>query len=510
MNPLKILAVDISALFSLYWEVNQGSEREHSQPLLSTLQAVQRYREGFDRVAICCDGGVSWRRSVWPTYKANRPDRGEPYREQIRQTLRRLQEEGCTVIAAPAMEVDGNIDSYFAEADDVIGSLASWAREDGHEVTILTLDKDLCQLITDGVSVLSLSGKEPKLYGAAEVQEKYGVPPERLPDLLALAGDKSDNFKPYEGIGDKTASDLVRYCGSALAVFDAQHFDRLHEYIGNAKAQTIKTGGREPAEKALIVATILRDLAIDFSPLLAEPVYKTADPAAQPSDSAAAPATALAARPSPQAITARPASAPPQLQVIHGGQVSLPYWASKEYLDALWDISRAFHCAGCFGVAKPEQVMVVAMIAHEDGIGIATAMQHAYFVHGRLSWSATYLLMRVQKSGKVERFQVTKIDDKCCVIEAKRRGCPMRIISWEWQEAERAGLTKPSRNGEPSNWVKWPKEMNLARGIARALRQEFRDLIGGRYVPEEMGEKLPEDMILQHARDVREQLPQAA
>lgn len=505
MNPLKILAVDISALFSLYWEVNQGGEREHSQPLLSTLQAVQRYREGFDRVAICCDGGVSWRRNVWPTYKANRPDRGEPYREQIRQTLRRLQDEGCTVIAAPAMEVDGNVDCYFAEADDVIGSLASWAREDGHEVTILTLDKDLCQLITDGVSVLSLSGKEPKLYGAAEVQEKYGVPPERLPDLLALAGDKSDNFKPYEGIGDKTASDLVKYCGSALAVFDAQHFDRLHEYIGNAKAQTIKTGGREPAEKALIVATILRDLAIDFSPLLSEPVYKTADPAVQPPASAAAPATALTAKPTLQAIAARSMSAPPELKVIQGGQVSLPYWAQPEYLDSLWNVSKAFHVAGCFGVAKPEQVMVVAMIAHEDGIGIATAMQHAYFVHGRLCWSATYLLMRAYMSQQVEEFEVVVSNDKQCTIRVKRLGKPRKDVVFTMEDARRGKVVKSD-----SNWEKWPIEMLLARCIARSLRQEFRDLIGGRYVPEEMDEKLPEDMILQHAREVREQLPQAA
>ena len=68
-------------------------------------------------------------------------------------------------------------------------------------------------------------------------------------------------------------------------------------------------------------------------------------------------------------------------------------------------------------------------------------------------------------------------------------------MTWEWARRERAGLTKPSRSGEPSNWTKWPKEMNLSRCIARALRQEFRDFIGGRYIPEEMSEELPEDQI---------------
>jgi hypothetical protein len=101
MKILKILAVDISGLFSQFWEVDNGRGRDFDKPRTSTVSAVRRFREGHDRVAICCDSGKSFRAEIWPSYKANRPDRGEAYRNQLRLTIEALAAEGCSVFRAP-------------------------------------------------------------------------------------------------------------------------------------------------------------------------------------------------------------------------------------------------------------------------------------------------------------------------------------------------------------------------------------------------------------------------
>lgn len=494
---MRILAVDYNGLFARHALVNNAMDL--GKATQGVLSAVATHRQSFDRVALCVDSGKSWRASIWPGYKANREDRGEPYREQLRATLDRLVKDGCVVFRAP--EIEGG----YAEADDVIGTLCNWAREGGHEVMILSADKDMFQLVQDGVGVISLASGSVYADRAA-VTAKMGVPPEHIADLLALMGDTSDNYKVCDGVGPKTAQRLIELCGHALAVLRPEHWDRLHEkeYLGDALGQKFRaTVPQEKLFAATRVATILRDLPIDFEPLLQEPVFapltEDAAPAAEAAPVQAVQVSALAPRAAvpAAALAVRPAA-------LH--EVVLPYWAQPNYLGSLWDVAKAFHSARCFpNVMNPEQVMVVGMMAHEDGIGLATAMQHAYFVHGRLCWSATYLLMRARASGEVDVFDVIKSNDLECMIRVKRRGSSVKDVSFKLDEAVRAQLVKAD-----GNWKKWPVEMLLARCIARALRQEFRDLIGGRYVPEEMSDEIPEEQILRGARESRAALaPQA-
>lgn len=490
---MKFLAVDLSALFSLYWHAAQGTAQEFSEPYLRTIQAVRRHREGFDRVAICCDTGTSFRRAIWPSYKANRPDRGEPYREQIRRTVDALGKDGCMIFRAPPHPVHQGPggEAMYLEADDVIGSLCSWAGEDEHEVVILSSDKDLCQLVGDSVRVRNMTKPDQPDMDAAAVEAKFGVPPARIPDMLALAGDKSDNYKPIEGVGDVRAVAMIKQFGGAPAVFSEANLATLHMVVGDALSKKIKEAGSEPVQRAMEVATILRDAALDFGPLLEEPVYDSVElPEAQPAAEPAAPAREVALAVSKPKVIQTPArAAAPEVQLY---SADLPYWAEASYLNTLHQIGKAFHVAGCFpNVAKPEQVMVVGMMAHERGIGLATAMQHAYFVNGKLSWSGAYLALLARRSGQCDELRIQRLDDSGCTIRIKRTGNPARDVTFSYKDAEDSGVTSRNRG----IWGNYRKQMLYWSALRTALRQEFPDIIAGHYMPDEGGDAPEEAMV---------------
>ncbi|MBI2920273.1 MAG: DNA polymerase I [Planctomycetes bacterium] len=113
---------------------------------------------------------------------------------------------------APLLEVAG------FEADDVIGTLARRGREAGLEVLIATGDKDLCQVVTEGVKLIDTM--KDRISGPAEVVEKFGVPPGRVVDVLALMGDSVDNVPGVPGVGGKTATALVQHGGSVEALLE--------------------------------------------------------------------------------------------------------------------------------------------------------------------------------------------------------------------------------------------------------------------------------------------------
>ena len=118
----------------------------------------------------------------------------------------------------PLVEAFGytNVKVEGYEADDVIASLVRQAREEGIEVMVVTGDRDAYQLVGEGVRVMSTSRgiTETKIYDRAAVEERYGVPPELITDLMGLRGDTSDNIPGVPGIGEKTATQLLQQFGS--------------------------------------------------------------------------------------------------------------------------------------------------------------------------------------------------------------------------------------------------------------------------------------------------------
>ncbi|MFQ5619713.1 MAG: DNA polymerase I [Rhodospirillales bacterium] len=159
-----------------------------------------------DHIAVLFDTARrTFRNDIYPDYKANRPP---PPDELIPQFA--LVREATRALNVAAVEMEGY------EADDLIATYARRAREAGAEVTIVSSDKDLMQLVGDGV--IMLDAMKNREIGPEQVRDKFGVGPESVIDVQALAGDSSDNVPGVAGIGVKTAAQLINEYGDLDAV----------------------------------------------------------------------------------------------------------------------------------------------------------------------------------------------------------------------------------------------------------------------------------------------------
>jgi DNA polymerase-1 len=154
-----------------------------------------------DYVAVIFDKArKTFRNDIYPEYKAHRPP---PPDDLIPQFA--LVREATEAMNVPAIQME----NY--EADDLIATYAREAAEKGMDVTIVSSDKDLMQLVNDRVTLWD--GMKDKSIGADEVVEKFGVGPDKVIEVQALAGDSTDNVPGVQGIGIKTAAELINQYG---------------------------------------------------------------------------------------------------------------------------------------------------------------------------------------------------------------------------------------------------------------------------------------------------------
>jgi DNA polymerase-1 len=153
-------------------------------------------------------GSQTFRNRIYDQYKAQRPD---PPPELIPQF--KLVRDATAAFGVPCVELED------WEADDLIAAYAKAARADGLQVTIVSSDKDLMQLVRAGVSMLDPIKQKP--IGPAEVMEKFGVPPEKVIEVQALMGDSVDNVPGVPGIGPKGAAELINTYGDLESVLAA-------------------------------------------------------------------------------------------------------------------------------------------------------------------------------------------------------------------------------------------------------------------------------------------------
>ncbi len=184
-------------------------------------------------VVVAWDAGMSGREKEYKEYKAGRRPRPDLLSEQWPHMLPLVEAFGFENV-----KVDG------FEADDVIASLVRQAREQEIAVMVVSGDRDVYQVVTDGVRVMTTSRgiTDTKIYDREGVIERYGVPPELVTDLIGLKGDTSDNIPGVPGIGDKTAAQLLQEFGSleeVLASVDkisgAKRKQNLTEHADDAR-----------------------------------------------------------------------------------------------------------------------------------------------------------------------------------------------------------------------------------------------------------------------------------
>jgi DNA polymerase-1 len=175
-----------------------------SNALFGFVQTLQKVIKDYEPeyLAVAFDlPAPTFRHKLYPEYKANRPPAPEDLVLQIPWIKKILQ-----AYRIPCIEKQGY------EGDDVMGTLAHQAREEGLEAVLVSGDKDLHQLV--GARIKVLEPRKGVMMGPEEIVAQYGVGPERLIDLFALTGDKVDNLPGLPGVGPKTASALLQQFGS--------------------------------------------------------------------------------------------------------------------------------------------------------------------------------------------------------------------------------------------------------------------------------------------------------
>ena len=202
-------------------------------------------------VIVAWDAGWSGREESYPEYKAQRKSRPDLLKEQWPHL-------------APLAEAFGfaNVKVNGFEADDVIGTLAKRARDAGIPVMVVSGDRDVYQVVGDGVRVMTTSRgvTDTRIYDREGVVDRYGIPPELVPDLIGLKGDTSDNIPGVPGIGDKTAAQLLQRFGSLESVLASV------DEISGAKRKENLTNHADDARVSKELATLRYDVDVPIDP----------------------------------------------------------------------------------------------------------------------------------------------------------------------------------------------------------------------------------------------------
>lgn len=469
MNRSPVVLIDISSIAFPIFHMS-GNEPDVNHVSTATVAKVRALATAQPHVAVCCDSGRSFRAELDPDYKANRGERDAALTHQINLARERLIGDGFPVWAQPGME-----------ADDLIATATKCATDAGHEVLIVSADKDLLQLVGPAVRVRSpQTGTE---YDEAGVEAKLGVKPGQVRDYLTLVGDAADNVKGADRIGAKTAASLLWTYGTIEALYE-QAAAEPSPLKPSVVASLKEFAPRFPTVRALI--SLRYDADVPFDEVFKERVPAEAEtftvegeemeieaeesPAPEPE---AVPAP-LAVR-EPQIVEAVPAEWERQLDPRSMRDARV---LAKDLFD-----SRMFSSYG-----TPQGVLSTVMVGRELGLPAMASLRLIHNVDGKHTLSASLMAALVMKSGLAEYFEPVSFSDKEATYETKRKGARNPVRLTHTIGMARQAWPKSDDAWAKSGWGKNPTDMLVARAQARLARLVYPDLLAGLYTPEELAD----------------------
>lgn len=237
------------AMFKADLRNSRGEPTGAIRTVTSMLRRLQKdYPESV--VVVVFDAkGKTFRDDIYPEYKANRPSMPDDLRSQVEPIHQIIRAMGL-----PLLMIDG------VEADDVIGTLAHQATQQGIDILVSTGDKDMAQLVNQHVTLVNTMTET--VMDVAGVEEKFGIPPNLIIDFLALMGDKVDNIPGVAGVGEKTALALLQNIGGIDAIYQDLEAIRTLEFRGAKKMPEKLADNEADARLSYTLATIKTDVDV--------------------------------------------------------------------------------------------------------------------------------------------------------------------------------------------------------------------------------------------------------
>jgi 5'-3' exonuclease len=463
-----ICLIDLSGIFRQAWHASE--HEEISAAYNRTIATVTTSSAGYDHVAVCIDRPPYKRKSIFPAYKAHREAAPEAMHEQLRAVIAQLDADGFHIVGA---------DGY--EADDIIGTIATWASEHSHKVDVHSADKDMLQLVREGVAVVST--KTHERYETAEaVKAKLGVAPELVPDLLALMGDKSDGIPGVPGVGPKTASAWLNEIGPLEIIL--QSTDKLPERFREAVAT-----GRDAIAMSWRLAQLMLDAPINPEGIMHEKQRKETTAKNETS-------TTVTIEDDPEIVytttsqkpTANVVELPKKAEEKPQAMVAVPQPESWDKAleprtpGQAWGVANALYKSRLFGdFPNPEAILAIVMTGRSLGMDTVASLRGFHLIKGKPSMSAQLIVGIVKRSPMCEYFRLVETTDKHAIWETKRRDEPSPTsMTYTIEDAARAGLVGNDQ------WKKRPRTMLQWRAGTELARAVYPDLVAGLYSVEEM------------------------
>jgi DNA polymerase I len=435
------------------------------------------------------DAGSSGRKEVYTEYKAQRSSRPDLLREQW-----------------PALEplVDAfgyrNLQVEGFEADDVIASIAERAKASDPpvEVMVVTGDRDAYQLVDDHVQIMTTSRgiTDTRVYDRQGVIDRYGIPPELVPDFIGLKGDTSDNIPGVPGIGDKTAADLLQRFGSLEGVLDSV------DQISGAKRKQNLTEHADDARVSKRLATAQRDipLELDIEEFVSAPPdrsrlrevfreYELREPLRRLEEALG---SADAAAPAPVAEQALPvrmraASLPDLARIPRDAEVALAVRVPETPEGALFGDNQQWQ----FGVYSDASGEVLTGSCPRPEDLVATVGPRPAIAHDAKSL------------GEVPHTLVHDTEVAAYLLEPARRAYPFREL------VEERGLATELQDGPGSDarlvqaLAQWQREQIRGRGLTQLLEEVELPIVRILREMEQAGVRLDTDRLAEISARVK-------